>query len=66
MNIRPLKIFLVILAVIFLSSCAVFVRDDHHHRRDRYHSSVERSLQHKVQITAQNSGDSIGYEQVSR
>jgi hypothetical protein len=65
MNIRPLKIFLVILAVIFLSSCAVFVRDDHHHRRGRWHhhSSLEQS---RIQMTAQNGGDSGGHEQVNR
>jgi hypothetical protein len=64
MNIRPVKIFMVILAVIFLSSCAVFVRDDHHHRgRWRHHSSLEQS---GVQMTAQNNGDLGGHEQVNR
>ena len=63
MNIRSLKIFLVILAVIFLSSCAVFVRDDHRHRgRPHHHSSVQQS---GVQMTAQNSGDSGDHEQVN-
>jgi hypothetical protein len=56
MNIRPLKIFLVILAVIFLSSCAITVRD-HHHPGDRHwHSSLQQPDQPPVQITAQNSG----------
>jgi hypothetical protein len=63
MNIRPLKIFLVILAVIFLSSCAVFVRDDRHHRgRPHHHSSLQQA---GVQMTAYNGGDSGGHEQVN-
>jgi outer membrane biogenesis lipoprotein LolB len=61
MNIKPLKIFVLILATLFLSSCAVFVRDDHHHRRYRHHwrSSLQQS---EAQMTAQNSGDSLGHE----
>lgn len=61
MNIRPLKILAVILALFFLSSCAVFVRDEDHHHRGRWHhySSLQQS---GVQMTAQNSGDSAGHE----
>ncbi len=61
MNIKPLKILVLILATLFLSSCAVFVRDDHHHRRYRHHwrSSLQQS---EAQMTAQNSGDSLGHE----
>ncbi len=64
MNTKPLKILALILATVFLSSCAVFVRDDHHHRRYRHHwrSSVEQSDQSTAQMTAQNSGDSLGHE----
>jgi hypothetical protein len=65
MNNWSLRIFMVILAVFFLSSCAVWVRDDHHHRRGRHHwrSSLQQS---EAQMTAQNSGDSGSYEQVIR
>ncbi len=64
MNIRHLKMFAIISALFFLSSCAVFVRDEHHHRRGwHHHSSLEQS---GVQMTAQNGGDSGGHEQASR
>lgn len=65
MNIQPFKIFVMILALFLLSSCAVFVRDgDHHHRGHwHHHSSLQQS---EVQMTAQNSGDSGSQEQVSR
>jgi outer membrane biogenesis lipoprotein LolB len=59
MNIKPLKIFVLILATLFLSSCAVFVRDDHHHRRHHWRSSLQQS---EAQMTAQNGGDSLGHE----
>jgi hypothetical protein len=65
MNIRPLKIFVVVLTLFLLSSCAVFVRDgDHHHRgRRHHHSSLQQS---GVQMTAQNRGDSGSQVQVNR
>lgn len=64
MNIPHLKMFAIILALFFLSSCAIFVRDeDHHHRGHWHHSSLQQS---GVQMTAQNSGDWVGQEQVSR
>jgi hypothetical protein len=61
MNTKPSKIFVLVLAALFLSSCAVFVRDDHHHRGYRHHwrSSLQQS---EAQTTAQNSGDSLGHE----
>ena len=60
MNDWRLKITTVILAVFFLSSCAVWVRDDDHHRRFRHHwrSSLQQS---EVQMTAQDSGDPVGH-----
>jgi hypothetical protein len=68
MNTKPLRIFALILAMLFLSSCAVFVRDDRHHRRYRHHwrSSVEQSEQSTAQMTAQNSGNSLDYEQTRK
>jgi hypothetical protein len=69
MNIQPLKIFVVILALFFLSSCAVFVRDedwDHHHYHNheyRHHSSLQQS---ETQMTAQDSRDSGGLAQVAK
>ncbi len=65
MNIQPLKILAVILALFFLSGCAVFVRDEDHHHRGHWHhhSSLQQS---GVQMTAQDSGDSGSQEQVSR
>ena len=68
MNIQPLKILAVILALFFLSSCAVFVRDgDHHHRGHwRHHSSLQQSPQSQVQMSAENSGDLVGQEHMSR
>ena len=70
MNIQPLKIFVVILSLLFLSSCAVFVRDedwDHHHyyhnHEYRHHSSLQQS---ETQMTAQDNGDSGGQGQVGR
>ena len=56
MNIRYTKIFAVILAMFFLSSCAVWVRgDDWHHYRHRgywHHSSLQQSNQSVSQMTA--------------
>jgi len=68
MNIRPLKIFVVILAIFFLSGCAIFVRDedwDHHypHGYWHHHSSLQWS---ETQMAVQDSGDSGGHEQVGR
>ena len=70
MNIQRLKTFLVILAIFFLSGCAVFVRDgdwDHHHHRGHWHhhSSLQQS-QSQVQMGAENSGDLVGQEQASK
>jgi hypothetical protein len=67
MNIRPLKIFVVILTLFLLSSCAVFVRDrDHHHRGHWHHSSLQQSDQSTSQMTAQSIGDSEVHNQMSR
>ena len=67
MNIQPLKILAVILAIFFLSSCAVFVRDEDHHHRGRWHhhSSLQQS-QSQVQMGAESSGDLVGQEQASK
>jgi hypothetical protein len=68
MNTRYLRMFAVLLALFFMSSCAVFVRDgDYHHRGYwRRHSSLEQSDPAPVQMTAQNSGEAQGHDQVSR
>ena len=69
MNIRLLKIFVVILSLFFLSSCAVFVRDedwDHHYHHNHeywHHSSLQQS---ETRMAAQDSGDSGGQGQVGR
>ena len=69
MNIQPLKIFVVILSLFFLSSCAVFVRDedwDHHYHHNHeywHHSSLQQS---ETRMAAQDSGDSGGQGQVGR
>jgi len=65
MNIPIQKIIGVILALFFLSGCAVFVRDGggHHHRGHwRRHSSFQQSPQSQIQMSAQNSGDSGSQE----
>jgi len=55
MNIRYIKIVGVILALVFLSGCAVFVRGDdwhHHHRGYWHHSSLQQSNPSVSQLTA--------------
>ncbi len=68
MNTRILKIFTVVSAMFFLSSCVVFVGDGdhHHHGYWRRHSSLQQSDQSAVQLTAQNSGDVQSHNQVRR
>ena len=67
MNTRYLRMFAVLLALFFMSSCAVFVGDGGHHRGYwRRHSSLEQSNPATVQMTAQNSGEAQGHDQVSR
>jgi hypothetical protein len=74
MNIQFKKIIGIILALFFLSGCAVWVRDrggghyrhrDHyrHHDRGRWHHSLlQQSDQPSVQqMTAQNSGEEIPF-----
>ena len=64
MNFRFLKVFMVIVALIFATQgCAVFVRDDDHyyHRPYRHwRSSVEQSTQAMAQRPYQDGGNS-GY-----
>jgi hypothetical protein len=62
MNFQYLKIAAVALALFFLSSCAVVVRDDDHPHRHywRWHSSLQQSNQSIDQMTAQNIGDPGG------
>jgi len=69
MDFRYLKILAIGLALVFVTQgCAVFVRDRdyHHHRRYWYHSSLPQSDRFAAQVTAQNSGDSEGHQQVTR
>jgi hypothetical protein len=69
MNIRYLKIFTIVSALFFLSGCAVFVRDgDGHHHRGywHHHSSIKQSHPLTMQMTAQNSVEAQGHDQVSR
>jgi hypothetical protein len=70
MNIRPLKIMAIVISLFFLSSCAVWVRDDdfhhRHHGYGRWHSSLQPSGQSTAQVTAQNNGGSGAHEQVIR
>jgi len=70
MNIRHFKIWAIVLALFFLSGCAVFVRDDgfhhHHFHGGRWHSSLQPSDQSAVQIIAKTSGDSRTPDKVSR
>ncbi len=59
MNIRYLKMTAFVLALFFLSGCAVFIRDDYHHPYYRHwHSSLQ---QFDGQMTAQSSGDSVAH-----
>jgi len=63
MGSQYIRIFVMVLALLFLSSCAVFVRDEdwHHHRHGyRHYSSLQQSDQSTGQMTAQNSGDAGG------
>ena len=52
MNIRFLKVMAIVIAFLFVTGCAVFVRDDdeyHHHHRDRHwHGSLQQSPQSPV------------------
>ncbi len=69
MNTRYLKTMAFVLALLFLSSCAVVVRDDdwhyrHYHGYGRWHSSLQQSEQSIAQMSAQNSRSN--HEQVSR
>jgi hypothetical protein len=61
MNAQYLKTMAFVLVLLFLSSCAVWVRDDeyHHHHRGywHHHSSLQQSPESRAQMTAQNSGD---------
>jgi hypothetical protein len=71
MNAQYLKTMAFVLALLFLSSCAVWVRDEdgfhHHHRGYRHwHSSLQQSDQSIAQMTAQNSRDSGSHEKVNR
>ena len=69
MNFRYLKILLVVLGLVFIAQGCFPPPSPyrhHHHRGYRHHSSIQQSEQPTVQMTAQNGGDSGGYEQVSR
>jgi len=70
MNTQYLKTMAFVLALLFLSSCAVVVRDDdwhyRHYRGYRRHSSLQQSNQSIPQMTAQNIRGSGSHEQVSR
>jgi len=68
MNTRFLRLFTIVSALFFLSSCAVFVRDEDHHHRGywRRHSSIEQSNPSTVQLTAQNRGEAQNHDQISR
>ena len=70
MSIRFLKIFTIVSALFFLTSCAVFVREDGFHHRHfhggRWHSSLQQSDQSRVQMTAQNSEEVQGHNQMRR
>ena len=62
MNTQYLKTMAFVLALLFLSSCAVVVRDDdwhyRHYRGYRHHSSLQQSNQSLSQMAAQNTGES--------
>ena len=70
MNTQYLKTMAFVLALFFLSGCAVVVRDDdwhyRHYRGYRHHSSLQQSNQSTAQITAQNDRGSGSHKQVSR
>jgi hypothetical protein len=68
MNTQYAKLIAVVLAVFFLSGCAVYVRDEdwHHHRGYWHHSSIQQSEQSSVQMFVQNSGDSGEHSQIGR
>ncbi len=59
------KVFATVLALLFLSGCAVWIRDDdgfyHHHRRYWHHSSLQQSERSSVQMAIQDSGGSGGW-----
>ncbi len=70
MKIRLFKTGIVILALFFLSGCAIFIRDDdfhhHHFHGGRWHSSLQQSDQSTIRMAAQISGDSGARDKVSR
>lgn len=59
------KVLATILALFFLSSCAVWVRDEdgyyRHHRRYWRHSSLQQSDQSPLQMAVQDNGGSGGW-----
>jgi hypothetical protein len=69
MNIRHFKIWAIVLALFFLSGCAIFVREDgfhyHHFHGGRWHSSIQPSDQSAIQMIAQTSGDSRTHDRVN-
>lgn len=68
MDVRYFKMMALVLALFFLSSCAVWVRDDGYHHRFRHHhwrSSLQQSDPSIARMTAQDSRDSGSYEQVT-
>ena len=62
MSVHHLRIPTIILALFFLSGCAVVVRDDdwhrHHYRGYWHHSLLQQSNQSLSQMTAQNTRES--------
>jgi len=64
MNTRYLKLFTIISALFFLTSCAVFVRDEDYHHRGHWHhhASIQQSSPQAIQMTAQNSGETQGHD----
>ncbi len=73
MNTQYLKTMAFVLALLFLSGCAVWVRDDdfhghyrHYHGYGRWHSSLQQSEQSIAQMSAQNNRGLGSHEQVSR
>jgi hypothetical protein len=65
MNIPIQKIIGIALTLFFLSSCAVFVRDEGHYHRGHWrgHSSLQQSDQSAVQMIAQNGGEAQEHNQ---
>jgi len=70
MHARYFKLYTIVSALFFLTSCAVIVRDEDHHHREHWHhhASIQQSSPLAIQMIAQKSGETQtqGHDRVGR